>query len=336
MLIAKCPECHDPIRIPELATEASRACCPWCQQTYYLADVFETLPPVVEIVEGPGSDQGGVHDEIISAESTPSYGLIDENAPASDFNFQESNSTGSSGAPTAKIQRSDRKPKKQSSGAFEMVKIIGGGVAGCVIAVSVVWYGLGKQMGFEKNLPGWTYVIVPEAIRTDAMREAAGNANAVPNEPQTENQSSNAPTQMLSVQDETTSTEELKMPETELGNAFQQALENSTEEDKSKRKKRSTKTKDQEEKAEIDQTPLEEPLVEIELPLELPDFESDLDQDLTDLVDDLSLELGPIGAEIPTPEEIEAANSVEEEGTDEKEVEEEKVEEEVEAPAEDE
>ncbi|PHS13213.1 MAG: hypothetical protein COA78_07220 [Blastopirellula sp.] len=260
MLIAKCPECHDPIRIPELATEASRACCPWCQQTYYLADVFETLPPVVEIIEGPGSDQsrvnqGGINAEIVTRDSAASYGLVSDASPASDFNFQESKSTGSSGAPTAKIKRSERRPRKQSSGAFEFVKIIGGGAAGCIIAVSVVWYGFGKQMGFEDNLPGWTYVIVPKSVWTEAMIEAASNANPSP-----------------------------------VANDLQS-------------QKQPAKTI----------KPVE--------PLE-----PGISQDLTNLVEDLSLELGPIGAEIPTPEEIEAANSIEvvsdEEDTEEKEAEE--------------
>ncbi|PQO35482.1 hypothetical protein [Blastopirellula marina] len=179
MLIANCPHCNDPIRIPGAADSSSRVRCPWCEETYLLADVFEHLPPLVEVLEGPGSQAD------ISIDSDDEYQLAGVAAP--DFNFKDSEGTGSSSpAPLAKVEgrstSSARRPAKSSSNpAWEAFKVVGGGVFGIIIAMfAVMWVSGDDKFHMVQYLPSFAYFAVPENLWTEEMRTAAGKKEESP------------------------------------------------------------------------------------------------------------------------------------------------------------
>ncbi|MCC9607577.1 hypothetical protein LOC68_12045 [Blastopirellula sp. JC732] len=176
MLIANCPHCNDPIRIPGAANASSRVRCPWCEETYLLADVFEHLPPLVEVLEGPGS-QGE-----ISVDSDGDEYQLAGVAAAPDFNFKESESTGSSSpAPMARVEgrstASGRRPAKNGSNpAWEAFKVVGGGVFGIVIAMfAVMWISGDDKFHIVQFIPSFAYFAVPENLWTEDMKTAAGS-----------------------------------------------------------------------------------------------------------------------------------------------------------------
>ncbi|UUO05922.1 hypothetical protein M4951_21460 [Blastopirellula sp. J2-11] len=187
MLIANCPHCTDPIRIPGAADASSRVRCPWCEETYLLADVFEHLPPLVEVLEGPGSQA-----EIIASDGEGEYQLAGAAVP--DFNFKESEGTGSSSpAPLAKIEgrsaASGRRPSKSTSNpAWEAFKVVGGGLFGIVIAMfAVMWISGDDKFHLIPFLPSFAYFAVPEELWTDDMRTVAGK------QPEEESEATEAP-----------------------------------------------------------------------------------------------------------------------------------------------
>ncbi|EAQ82511.1 hypothetical protein [Blastopirellula marina] len=174
MLIANCPYCSDPIRIPGAADASSRVRCPWCEETYLLADVYEHLPPLVEVLEGPGSQA-----EIIATDSEDEYQLAGAAAP--DFNFKASEGTGSSSpAPLAKLEgrstTAGRRPSKSTSNpAWEAFKVVGGGVFGILIAMfAVMWISGDDKFHMIPYLPSFAYFAVPEELWTDDMQTVAG------------------------------------------------------------------------------------------------------------------------------------------------------------------
>ncbi|TWT33232.1 hypothetical protein [Blastopirellula retiformator] len=176
MLIANCPHCNDPIRIPGAADSSSRVRCPWCEETYLLADVFEHLPPLVDVLEGPGS-QG----EISVDSDADEYQLA--GAPtAPDFNFKESSGTGaSSPPPMARVEgrsaSTARRPGKSGSNpAWEAFKVVGGGVFGIVIAMfAVMWISGDDKFHIVQYIPSFAYFTVPQELWTEEMKTAAGS-----------------------------------------------------------------------------------------------------------------------------------------------------------------
>lgn len=179
MLIANCPHCNDPIRIPGAADASSRVRCPWCEETYLLADVFEHLPPLVEVLEGPGSQSE------IALDVDDEYQLAGVAAP--DFNFKDSEGTGSSSpAPMARVDgrstSSARRPAKSSSNpAWEAFKVVGGGVFGIIIAMfAVMWISGDDKFHMVQYLPSFAYFAVPENLWTEGMRTAAGKKEESP------------------------------------------------------------------------------------------------------------------------------------------------------------
>ncbi|MFI4875529.1 MAG: hypothetical protein ACIALR_09335 [Blastopirellula sp. JB062] len=173
MLIANCPHCHDPIRIPGAADASSRVRCPWCEESYLLADVFERLPPLVEVLEGPGSAT-----EVAMTDGDDEYQLAGAAIP--DFQFKESAGAGSSVPPMAKIEGRSastvRRPAKPTSNPiWEAVKVVGGGALGILIAMfAVMWISGDDKFHLIPFLPSYAYFAVPEQLWTDDMRTAAG------------------------------------------------------------------------------------------------------------------------------------------------------------------
>ena len=57
-LIASCPKCAEPVLIPVGVDVSGRARCPLCKEEYQLAEVFETLPPALELLDLPVVEEG--------------------------------------------------------------------------------------------------------------------------------------------------------------------------------------------------------------------------------------------------------------------------------------
>ncbi|WP_146118699.1 hypothetical protein [Blastopirellula marina] len=146
-------------------------------------EILDLLPPEAEIVSGPGAHEHTVMPTNL-ADATE-YVLAGEEAKESapDFRFKETGSLRPDTPPIAKIDasRPSRKPKRPEPNiALEFVKVVIGGIAGLALAMlAVMWFLHQDPMGIVKQLPVQAYMVVPEQLRTDEMKQYAKGDQAV-------------------------------------------------------------------------------------------------------------------------------------------------------------
>lgn len=332
MLLSSCPRCHDSIRIPATAKEMSVIRCPRCSEQFPLSEIFSSLPPEAEIVSGPGSEVTIAVP--VGLADTSEYNLTGEsNAPKSDFQIKDSGPLSSS-PPMAKVDssRPPRKAKKSEPNVLlEFAKIVVGGAAGLAIAVlMIMWFGHQDVFKIVPKLPAQAYFIVPDELRTQAMKDLANKGNdsddtdvpveSIPSEPSEEElpaEESAEPDDQVSRNKPVDNAEE-----SPLAAAFQQQV--NAAKDATTQKKPAVKPKPKangrkvapekpasesviaEESPAEPMKPTAKPMA-TEPPKEEPQAEpsepTPIEPMLVEMISEASEELGPIGAEIPPPKQ---------------------------------
>lgn len=55
MIVSRCPRCHEPFRLDsDAAPPDALGHCPWCRESFPVAEVLATLPPVLELTSADG------------------------------------------------------------------------------------------------------------------------------------------------------------------------------------------------------------------------------------------------------------------------------------------
>lgn len=323
MLIITCPHCHDSVRIPTAADESSLVRCPRCHEEYRLEEAFASLPPLVEVLSGPGSSDPvivpshSVGDDIgyaLVADGDPPLNLRDSGPLQSPPVVGEGRPGGAvrqtmPGGSGPKLDSSrPRRPKKpEASPVAEFAKIIIGGAIGLLLAFGgILWFGKKDVLEVVPKLPTQAYFLVPAELRTPEMKElAAKNSEDVATDADEE-----------STEEEETTTDEIEFGDFNDANSFimQEDL-NETQEGSLDAAFRQAQQQD---KPPMDPAPAEvpEPEMEEEPPLELPEFslddndlqstlpavEGELDSDLEKMLLEATEEIGPIGDLLEQPE----------------------------------
>ncbi len=142
MTNASCPHCGETVRIPPSASPRATVRCPLCQEEFLLAELLDSLPPMLEITDDPDQPERDG-----TPQATEEYGLapLDLGAatkPAPAFSIDSSRDLSSpASATTAKRRKGPVRPqRKKKSPVAEVVKIVLGGLAGLVIAQLLLWW----------------------------------------------------------------------------------------------------------------------------------------------------------------------------------------------------
>ena len=143
MTIASCPRCHESVLVPAAASRRASVRCPLCLEEFLLAEIIDSLPPVLQVVNDPEAGSGSAE----PIDSGGAYGLLAEDAESSPsaapaFSIDRSRDmTATPAAPAARRRTGPVRPqKKKKNAAAEVIKIVLGGIAGLLIAQALLWW----------------------------------------------------------------------------------------------------------------------------------------------------------------------------------------------------
>lgn len=138
MHIVPCPHCHTAALLPEQLPLETTVCCPKCGQHFLLGEVLLSQFASWEIIDDPTAVVDEI--EIVQADATPQA----NSKLAIDASIISSLATGS--VIDSRRTSSSRK-RRQPSGLLGMLPILGGGLAAFPLALLILWYGLGRDVG---------------------------------------------------------------------------------------------------------------------------------------------------------------------------------------------
>lgn len=156
-----CSQCGRPVRVPEDAADDESLACPWCQATAPAGELRQATPPLMlKASATPTSESheatNGVKDDVqvVAQADQP------KTAPA---------------APVVQTgrQRDAKRGKKPKSPAWELAKIVLGGVAGSVIGYAILIYFVGQRADFLKLGPKLPPSIAPRWVDPGGVRAEA-------------------------------------------------------------------------------------------------------------------------------------------------------------------
>lgn len=145
-MIGNCPKCKEAIRVPTGQPDQDVR-CPLCNSEYPLQDVFDRLPPMLELVGGS------------TAIESESAGIqIDDGFSDLEIKDADANPKSSSGY---------SRPRRPERSAFkEILKVIGGGVVAIPIGILCVWWFAGRDpFDLSEKVSEYAPWIVPEKLR---------------------------------------------------------------------------------------------------------------------------------------------------------------------------
>lgn len=129
MSSAACPRCAEPVRLPA-GDAAVMVRCPWCHETFELGEVLKTLPPMLEIVGGESMGDR-YQAPLIFDEEASGFSTSAAPSAADAFHAETLDQTSVRSSP----RRSSR-----TSPVVGLLKILGGGIAGILIALAILQY----------------------------------------------------------------------------------------------------------------------------------------------------------------------------------------------------
>lgn len=153
-MIGNCPKCKEAIRVPAGQPD-QEVRCPLCNSEYPLQDVFDRLPPMLELI---GS-------WVPSPNESP--GIQIDNG-FSDLEIQDADAS-------PKSPSSYSRPRRPERSAFkEILKVIGGGVVAIPIGILCVWWFAGRDpFDLSEKVSEYAPWIVPEQLRgTDQVDDS--------------------------------------------------------------------------------------------------------------------------------------------------------------------
>ncbi len=145
-MIGNCPKCKEAIRVPAGEPDQDVR-CPLCNSEYQLQDVFDRLPPILELVgrsAATGNESVGIQ--------------IDDGF--SDLEVQHAGTQ-------SKNPSNYSRPRRPERSAFkEILKVIGGGVVAIPIGILCVWWFAGRDpFDLSEKVSEYAPWIVPEKLR---------------------------------------------------------------------------------------------------------------------------------------------------------------------------
>jgi hypothetical protein len=149
MIVASCPACHEQVTVPIDASPSSLVRCPLCHAEFQLGAFLSQLPPpliVVQHQEPPArsevappevpSDSGVLHLDAPEVNDLAAASGVDGPLPPFDF------TPGSAPTPQPGRAREParRPPRPQKNMAWEITKIVGGGLLAIPAAQAILWW----------------------------------------------------------------------------------------------------------------------------------------------------------------------------------------------------
>lgn len=170
-MIGNCPKCKEAIRVPDV-DPAQEVRCPLCSCEYLMKEIFDRLPPMLELVGN-------------SSPNEPVGIQIDDGISDLEIKHADPKSNGPSN-----YQR-QRRPER--SAFKEILKVIGGGVVAIPIGILCVWWFAGRDpFDLSEKVSQYAPWIVPEKLRggdqggdldpQSSSRSDNGNPTVDPNE----------------------------------------------------------------------------------------------------------------------------------------------------------
>lgn len=186
MITVSCPKCSDQVTVPASAPRSARVRCPLCQEEYDLADALAQLPPALIVISPSLVDEPVL--AAVGGMDSPTGSQI---GSAIDHGF-DSHLEGGSGkgysshvleagtaqldagpsheekvsAPTPAFRSSPRPKRKEKSMVGEVVKIVLGGVVGIGLAIVILWWVAGVDLGLAPTVAkvSWLRWVLPQKI----------------------------------------------------------------------------------------------------------------------------------------------------------------------------
>lgn len=193
MTTVSCPKCNDQVSVPSSAPRSARVRCPLCQEEYELADALAQLPPALiivsaEVVDEPALAAVGGMDAAtgshIGSEMNHGFGGHLEGGSSKDFSagLLDAGPSRESmvSAPTPAFRSAPRPKRPEKSMVGELVKIVLGGVVGIGLAVLILWWAAGVDLGLAPtiNKVSWMKWILPPKFQNNAEKNPVGNGEA--------------------------------------------------------------------------------------------------------------------------------------------------------------
>lgn len=164
MSLAQCTKCNEEVLVPAGASRSAIVRCPLCEAEFPLSEVLDRMPPSFVVVSDPDAGSGGA----AAASSGFSFGEVDEPADNEPAGFGFDPHAGPSQEPTKSLASPPSRSRKKAppkNAILEIVKIVGGGVAGILLAVLIIWWGVGTDpFGFADDVARYVPFIVPASL----------------------------------------------------------------------------------------------------------------------------------------------------------------------------
>jgi hypothetical protein len=164
MSTISCPKCQDQVTVPASAPRSARVRCPLCQEEYDLADALAQLPPALIVISAAPEEElvlasvGAREENSLEGDSRQEFsaGLLDT-GPAHEKLVS---------APTPSFRSAPRPKRKEKSMVVELVKIVLGGVVGIGLAILILWWGPGVDLGIAPTVAkvSWMRWVLPQKI----------------------------------------------------------------------------------------------------------------------------------------------------------------------------
>ncbi|MCA9228093.1 MAG: hypothetical protein KDA47_20870, partial [Planctomycetales bacterium] len=195
MIIASCPECNEHVLVPDGVDARAIVRCQYCDETFELAKLLGGLPKPLEIIEQPEEADaladdmlepsyqdhlfGGAMIGSAGGDSEAAVAVLEEPVVADDsFSFGGESTAASPASPAFKA--SPRPKKKGKNPIVEVVKIAGGGIVGIVLAILIMWWGLGKDpFALGPKVAAYASFLVPSQFHGTGASTANGNGPIV-------------------------------------------------------------------------------------------------------------------------------------------------------------
>ncbi|MBC7852828.1 MAG: hypothetical protein IAF94_05280, partial [Pirellulaceae bacterium] len=205
MTTVSCPKCGDRVTVPASAPRSARVRCPLCQEEYDLADALAQLPPALIIISASLVDEpvlaavGGMDavtgsqigsaidrgfDSQLEGGSGRGYSSHAREGGAAQLDAGPSTEEMIS-APTPAFRSSPRPKRKEKSMVGEVVKIVLGGVVGIGLAIVILWWGPGVDLGLAPTVAkvSWLRWVLPQKI-LDRVEKNEGSKEENPTDVQ--------------------------------------------------------------------------------------------------------------------------------------------------------
>jgi hypothetical protein len=136
-----------------------------------LADVLDTLPPALILIDAEDHRWGAMKTD----QPTSSAATGDELKLAPAFQFEEAEAAPRPAGKTA-ISPTARPKRRPKNPFVEVAKIVAGGIVGIILAILIMWWGLGRDpMEWADDVSRYTPWIVPANLRGNSPPETEAN-----------------------------------------------------------------------------------------------------------------------------------------------------------------